>query len=125
MLIREVSDDALAPASLRQAVIDPFVEFFSRGGIKAGLAILGFMFMYKLGDNMATALATPFYLDMGFSRTEIGSIAKVAALWAVIAGGIIGGIAMLKLSINRALVDFWLCTDDHHPGLCLAEYGRS
>jgi PAT family beta-lactamase induction signal transducer AmpG len=52
---------------------------------------------------MATALATPFYLDMGFSRTEIGSIAKVAALWAVIAGGIIGGIAMLKLTINKAL----------------------
>jgi PAT family beta-lactamase induction signal transducer AmpG len=127
LLIREVSDDALAPASLRQAVIDPFVEFFSRGGISAGLAILGFMFMYKLGDSMATALATPFYLDMGFSRTEIGSIAKVAALWAVIAGGIIGGIAMLRLSINRALWIFgfiqmitilgyvWLSTEGHNP----------
>ncbi len=127
LLIREVSDDALAPASLRQAVVDPFVEFFSRGGIKAGLAILGFMFMYKLGDNMATALATPFYLDMGFSRTEIGSIAKVAALWSVIAGGIIGGVAMLKLSINRALWIFgfvqmitilgyvWLSTAGHNP----------
>jgi PAT family beta-lactamase induction signal transducer AmpG len=103
LVIKEVSDDSLAPGTLRQAVLDPFREFFSRDGIKAGLAILGFMFLYKLGDNMATALATPFYLDMGFSRTEIGSIAKVAALWAVIAGGILGGIAMLKLSINRAL----------------------
>jgi PAT family beta-lactamase induction signal transducer AmpG len=63
------------------------------------------MFLYKLGDSMATALATPFYLDMGFSRTEIGAIAKIAALWAVVAGSVIGGIAMLKLSINRAL---WL-----------------
>ena len=42
--------------------------------------VLLFLFFYKLGDNMATALATPFYLDMGFSRTEIGSIAKIAAL---------------------------------------------
>jgi PAT family beta-lactamase induction signal transducer AmpG len=127
LLIREVSDDALAPGTLRQAIIDPFVEFFSRDGIKTGLAILGFMFLYKLGDNMATALATPFYLDMGFSRTEIGSIAKVAALWAVIAGGIIGGVVMLKLSINRALWVFgfvqvvsilgfvWLSTVGHHP----------
>ena len=103
LVIREVSDDALAPASIREAIIDPFREFFARDGITAGLAILAFMFLYKLGDNMATALATPFYLDMGFSRTQIGSIAKVAALWASIAGSIIGGAVMLKLSINKSL----------------------
>jgi len=105
LVIREVSDDSLAPHSLREAVIEPFREFFQRDGVPAALAILAFMFFYKLGDNMATALATPFYLDMGFSRTEIGTIAKVAALWSVIAGSLIGGIAMLKMSINRAL---WL-----------------
>jgi PAT family beta-lactamase induction signal transducer AmpG len=86
LLVKEVSDDQLAPHTLREAVIDPFVEFFSRDGIKAGLAILIFLFLYKLGDNMATALATPFYLDMGYSKTEIGSVAKFAgsinkALW--------------------------------------------
>ncbi len=106
LVIKEVSDDRLAPHTLREAVIDPFVEFFSRdGGIKAGLAILAFLFLYKLGDNMATALATPFYIDMGYSLSEIGSIAKVAGLWASIAGGVLGGIIMLKVSINRAL---WL-----------------
>jgi PAT family beta-lactamase induction signal transducer AmpG len=105
LVIREVSDDSLAPRSLRDAVIEPFREFFRRDGVVAALTILAFMFFYKLGDNMATALATPFYLDMGFSRTEIGAIAKIAALWAVVAGSVIGGIAMLKLSINRAL---WL-----------------
>jgi PAT family beta-lactamase induction signal transducer AmpG len=105
LTIREVSDDTLAPHSLRAAVIDPFVEFFSRDGVMAGLAILGFLFLYKLGDNMATALATPFYIDMGYSLSEIGSVAKVAGLWASIAGGVLGGIIMLKVSINRAL---WL-----------------
>jgi PAT family beta-lactamase induction signal transducer AmpG len=137
LVIKEVSDDALAPATLREAVIDPFVEFFSRGGIKAGLAILAFMFLYKLGDNMATALATPFYLDMGFSRTEIGSIAKFAALWASIAGGILGGAIMLKLSINRALWVFgfvqmftilgyvWLSMVGHHTtGLFIVVSGE-
>lgn len=126
-VIREVSDDAMAPHSMREAVIDPFREFFARDGIKAGLAILAFMFLYKLGDNMATALATPFYLDMGFSRTEIGSIAKVAALWSAIAGSIIGGAAMLKLSINKSLWIFgfvqmftilgfaWLSVVGHNP----------
>jgi PAT family beta-lactamase induction signal transducer AmpG len=105
LTIKEVSDDALAPRTLREAVIDPFVEFFSRDGLMAGFAILAFLFLYKLGDNMATALATPFYLDMGYSKTEIGTVAKFAGLWAVIAGATIGGFAMLKLSINRAL---WL-----------------
>ena len=105
LTIKEVSDDALAPRTLREAVLDPFVEFFSRDGIVAGLAILAFLFLYKLGDNMATALATPFYLDMGYSKTEIGTVAKFAGLWAVIAGATIGGLVMLKLSINRAL---WL-----------------
>ena len=113
------------------------MEFFSRGGIGAGLAILAFMFLYKLGDNMATALATPFYLDMGFSRTEIGSIAKIAALWASIAGGILGGVVMLKMSINRALWIFglvqmvtilgfvWLSTVGHHPmGLFIVVSGE-
>lgn len=105
LTIREVSDDALAPHSLREAVVEPFVEFFQRDGIRQGLAILAFMFLYKLGDNLATALATPFYIDMGYSNTEIGSVAKVAGLWAGIAGGVLGGIIMLKVSINRAL---WL-----------------
>jgi PAT family beta-lactamase induction signal transducer AmpG len=103
LIIKEVSDDALAPHTLREAVIEPFREFFARDGVAAAVAVLAFMFLYKLGDNMATALATPFYLDMGFTRTEIGAVAKIAALWASIAGSIIGGIAMLKLSINKAL----------------------
>ena len=108
LFVKEVSDDELAPHTLREAVIEPFVEFFSRDGIKAGLAILAFLFLYKLGDNMATALATPFYLDMGYTKTEIGSVAKFAGLWAAIAGTAIGGAVMLKLSINKALWIFGL-----------------
>jgi PAT family beta-lactamase induction signal transducer AmpG len=61
------------------------------------------MVAYKLGDNMATALATPFYLDLGFTLTEIGLVAKQAALWPSIAGGLLGGVIMLRLGINRAL----------------------
>jgi PAT family beta-lactamase induction signal transducer AmpG len=69
------------------------------------LLVLGFMFLYKIGDNMATALSMPFYLDVGFSKTEIGLIAKHAALWPAIVGGLMGGLIMVRLGINRAL---WL-----------------
>jgi PAT family beta-lactamase induction signal transducer AmpG len=103
LMIREVSDDALAPHTLKAAVIEPFREFFTRGSMGSALAILAFMVLYKLGDNMAVALETPFFIDMGYSLTEIGSVAKIAKLWSAIAGGALGGILMLKLSINRAL----------------------
>jgi len=93
------------PATLQAAIVEPFNEFFSRQGVQQALLILAFMLLYKLGDSMATALATPFYLDMGFSKTEIGIVAKQAALWPMIIGGIAGGILMLKIGINRAL---WL-----------------
>ena len=94
-----------SPRSLKDAVVAPFEEFFSRQGTQQALLILAFMLLYKLGDSMATALATPFYLDMGYSKTEIGLVAKQAALWPVIIGGMLGGVLMLKIGINRAL---WL-----------------
>ena len=103
--IAEPKTDARHPTSLNQAIVDPFKEFFSRQGIQQACLILAFILLYKLGDSMATALATPFYLDMGFTKTEIGLIAKHAALWPMIVGGIVGGILMLKIGINRAL---WL-----------------
>jgi PAT family beta-lactamase induction signal transducer AmpG len=103
--IAEPKADARHPTTLNQAIVDPFKEFFSRQGIQQACLILAFLLLYKLGDSMATALATPFYLDLGFSMTEIAWVAKNAALWPGIIGGIIGGILMLKIGINRAL---WL-----------------
>jgi PAT family beta-lactamase induction signal transducer AmpG len=127
LVIPEVSDDRLAPHTLREAIIEPFREFFGRQGVRHALAVLAFILLYKLGDNMAVALATPFYIDMGFSLTEIGTIAKFSALWASITGSVIAGIVMLKVSINRALWIFgmvqlltilgyvWLSTVGHSP----------
>lgn len=91
------------PKTLREAVIEPFHEFMTRHGWRNAMWILAFIFLYKLGDSMATALATPFYLELGFSKTEIGVIAKNAGLWPAVFGGIVGGVWMLKLGINRAL----------------------
>ena len=92
-------------AGFKATVQMPFAEYWRRKGWRAVLLSLVFMVLYKLGDNMATALATPFYLDLGFSMTEIGLVAKHAALWPAIFGGIAGGVLMLRLGINRSL---WL-----------------
>ncbi|MEO8738099.1 MAG: AmpG family muropeptide MFS transporter [Casimicrobiaceae bacterium] len=103
-----VSEPALAhpaPRTLADAIVLPFREFMSRHGVREALLILAFIFLYKLGDSMATALATPFYLDIGFTKSEIGLIAKNAGLWPSVIGGLLGGLWMVKIGINRAL---WL-----------------
>ncbi|CAN5214450.1 AmpG family muropeptide MFS transporter [soil metagenome] len=103
LMIKEPTVYGAPPKNLREAVVLPFREFIARDGWKGALAILGFIFLYKLGDSMATALATKFYLDLGFSMTQIGAIAKTTGFWASIAGGLIGGVWMVKLGINRGL----------------------
>lgn len=91
------------PKTLLGSVIEPFKEFIQRSGWQHAFWVLLFILLYKLGDSMATALATPFYLDMGFSKTDIGAIAKGSGLVMQIIGALVGGLWMLKLGINRGL----------------------
>ena len=105
LAVSEPDSELPTGTGLREAVVAPFAEYLGRRGWSGLLLVLGFMFLYKIGDNMATALATPFYLDMGFSKTEIGLVAKHAALWPAIFGGLLGGLLMVRLGINRSL---WL-----------------
>lgn len=88
------------PKSMREAVVDPLVEYFSR---QDALWILAFILLYKIGDSMASAMTMPFYLDVGFSKTEIGAVVKLFGFWATITGSLIGGVLMLRLEINRSL----------------------
>jgi len=124
---------ATPPKTLREAVVEPFHEFISRECWQAAVLILAFLFFYKLGDSMCTALATPFYLDMGFSKTQIGLIAKNAGLWPAVIGGLLGGLWMIKIGINRALWLFgvvqvvsifgfaWLASIGHHAEITSVE----
>ena len=103
LCVAEPANADARPKTLRAAVVEPFREFIGRAGWRQALWVLGFVFFYKLGDSLCTALATPFYLDLGYSKTEIGLIAKNAGLWGSVAGGLLGGVWMLRLGIARAL----------------------
>ncbi len=105
LFIKELETEHNAPKSLRDAIVLPFKDFIQSNGLKSAAFTLVFLVLYKLGDNMATALQTPFFIDMGFSKTEIGVIAKTSSMIAMTTGIVVGGIVMIKLSINRAL---WL-----------------
>lgn len=92
-----------SPASLKDAVIKPFIEYFAR---RDALLILLFILLYKIGDTMASHMTMPFYLDIGFSKSEIGVVVKLFGFWAVVLGGLIGGVAYLRLGVYRSLLVF-------------------
>lgn len=92
------------PKTLRDTVVLPLEEFFSRRGVGTALLILLFVLLYKVGDTMAGAMATPFYKAIGFSNTEIGTIAKTFGLFAALLGGFIGGSVILYVGIRKALI---------------------
>jgi len=105
LVIREAVLEPVIPATLKAAIVEPFSEYLSRRGWRYAVLVLLFLFAYKFGDSMATALSTSFYLDLGFSGTEIGLVAKNAGFWPALVGGLLGGVLIVKIGINRGL---WL-----------------
>jgi MFS transporter, PAT family, beta-lactamase induction signal transducer AmpG len=103
LVVREPEVHGSPPHNLREAIVLPFREFTNRDGWRGALLVLAFIFLYKLGDTMATTLSTSFFLDLGFNKTEIGVIAKTTAFWASLAGGIVGGAWLVKIGIARGL----------------------
>ena len=103
LVVKEPEIHGTPPKNLRDAIVQPFREFIARDGWRTALLILGFIFLYKLGDTMATTLSTSFFLDIGFNKTQIGVIAKTVAFWASLAGGIVGGVWLVKIGISRGL----------------------
>jgi len=103
LICREPEVPAGTPRTLREAVFEPFLEYFRR---EQALLILAFILLYKIGDQMASTMTTPFYLDIGFTKTEIGAVVKLFGFWATIAGGLAGGIVLLKMRMKTALLGF-------------------
>ncbi len=103
LLIHEVSVPDRKTLSLRQSVVEPLKELFGRKGVRSALLFLSFLFLYKFGDNLATALSTPFYLDVGFSTVTIGSTVKLVSFWSMLVGSFVGGAMIFKLGINKCL----------------------
>lgn len=100
LLTVEPHHDQGTPRTLTEAVYLPLLDFLKRN---QAFLILAFIFCYKLGDSMASAMTTPFYLETGFTKTEIGAVVKLFGFWATIGGGFLGGLIILKTGIYRAL----------------------
>jgi PAT family beta-lactamase induction signal transducer AmpG len=100
LLSPEPKSQGTPPKDLMQAVILPFKDYFKR---KHAYEILLFILLFKIGDSMASDMFNPFYLDMGYTKTQIAAIAKLFGFWATITGGIVGGMLMMQWGIERCL----------------------
>ncbi|MCB1751700.1 MAG: MFS transporter [Gammaproteobacteria bacterium] len=85
------------------AVISPFVDFFSRNG-RVALTILLLVGLYKVSDITMGVMANPFYLDMGFSKTQIADVTKIFGFFMTIAGAALGGILVARYGLMRPLL---------------------
>ncbi len=89
---------------IQDAFIKPFQEFFSRNGILLALALLAFVGLFKLPDQMIGVLAGPFYLDSGFTKADIATVSKLYGVWIGIAGAFLGGVCVAAFNIKPMLV---------------------
>lgn len=87
----------------KHAVADPFIDFFSRFGAFAAVVVL-FILFYRLSDYVLGILANPFYLDIGFSKAEIASVAKIYGVIVSLIGAGAAGWAVVKYGVARCLI---------------------
>lgn len=112
-----------APDSLKEAVIQPFVEYFSR---ESAISILAFILLYKIGDAVAGSMTAPFYIDLHFTMTEIASVVKLFGFPPILIGTAVGGLIMLRIGINNSLWIFGVLQAVSTAGFCiLARSGHS
>lgn len=85
------------------AYVQPFIEFFRRNRWALAVALLAFVGLFKLPDQMLT-IAGPFYLDSGFDKSDIATVSKLYGVWIGIAGAFLGGVAVAALGVRVPLV---------------------
>jgi PAT family beta-lactamase induction signal transducer AmpG len=96
----EPTEKTIPPRTLQEAVVEPLVSYFRRS---KAIEMLLFIMVYKLGDSVAGAMTTPFLLELGFTRTDVGAVNKAFGLASTILGTLAGGSIIAKIGVNRSL----------------------
>ncbi len=107
----QLQDHALRSSMLQRwaawwavTVIEPFTEFFKRNGFKLALAVLGFIFLFKLGEAFLGRMSIVFYKEIGFSNSEIATYSKMIGWGVTVTFSLIAGIFNARFGIVRGLM---------------------
>ena len=101
---KEENNKELGKLNFINSISEPLKDFMSRFGMFMASILLLIIATYRLTDIVMGPMATPFYIDMGFTLTEIGAVVKVVALGASIFGIFFGGLLIKKIKIFRSLL---------------------
>jgi MFS transporter, PAT family, beta-lactamase induction signal transducer AmpG len=108
LLSPEPAPKVFAPAKnmadwLQSTLVAPFADFFKRYG-KQALLILALIAVYRISDIVMGIMANPFYVDMGYTKTEVASITKVYGVIMTLVGAFVGGVLSMRLGVMRVLM---------------------
>ena len=91
--------------AMREGVVDPFADFFHRYGWQMAVLVLLFVLLFKIPEQaLVGGIMGPFYLDMGFTKTQVGAITKIYGVWIGIVGVFLGGAAVARWGVRRPLL---------------------
>lgn len=90
-------------AWLYDTVALPLAAFFKNNGVKLGLAILAFIFLFKIGEAFMGKMSILFYKEIGFSKTDIGIFSKGLGWVTTITFTLIGGLIAMRFGTVKAL----------------------
>jgi PAT family beta-lactamase induction signal transducer AmpG len=93
-----------AAAWLQRAVVAPFADIFRRTGAGPLAAIVIFIVLYKFGDALAGSMSNPLYVQLGFNKVEVATVAKVYGVIATLVGVAIGGVLVARIGVFAALL---------------------
>jgi PAT family beta-lactamase induction signal transducer AmpG len=99
----EEKNENLVQLNHINSVVEPLKDFFERFGIKLASMLLLIVATYRLTDIVMGPMANPFYIDLGYTLSEIGYV-KVVALIATIIGVFIGGFFIKKIGLYKSLM---------------------
>lgn len=89
---------------LMVTLIAPFEDFFRRNGVAFALTVIGFIFMFKIGEAFLGRMSIVFYKEIGFTNAEIGTYSKLLNWWVTILFSIVGGVVNIRFGIYRGLM---------------------
>ena len=109
LICYEPTNQEIAILRFDEALFEAFKDFFNRFGLWSAALLLLIISTYRLTDIVMGPMAMPFYLDLGFSKTEIGALVKTIALFGSVIGFFIGGLVIKRISLLNALLLGGLC----------------
>jgi PAT family beta-lactamase induction signal transducer AmpG len=113
LLSPEPEVPVVPPRTLKEAVWEPFTGFLKKN---RAFEILAFVVLYKLSDQLAQALISPFLVKMGYSAQDIGVNKTLVGTVAILVGTLVGGIVSDRIGLGRALWIFGIIQTTAHVG---------